>query len=517
MFIIALSIVTAGIEKMDLDKCTCLAANDESEQYEGEGAASPEEAAAILIAGLQNQNLKQIESAYAVETFSRNLNFEENIYRMQMWNADNPYCCFPEDAEIGYELNVGCRLKKILTQIRYLYMWMSVSEENIREREWHGSESIEEYEKQIFGDKDNDINIEFDGTFYDGKEILENLVEMDEERWTKAKARYGASHPENIKSVAALLYINGQEYMLFMDTVQHGDKWYVEDVGGIASSFISMDATKEGLISLKDLDISVEELQKTEYLAGQTKEKEFYEGNGAESPEEAAKNFIEGLRHHDLKKMESAYAIETFCKNLDFETYITPYGGWEAIDMYFPNEVNIGYEQNIVYRKEKVLQEIEYVYMSLIVNDESMDIFELYDGSESLEEFEARVFPGKNRAVKVNFEGIFLDPEGVLEQYANYDPEQYKALQKSRYGCNQPEDIETVMVLVAVDGQNYLMGMDMLQYNEKWYVGSIMGSSGMHVIGLRERESLLIPLEDLDIDLSRVKMYSVEKGEKDNG
>ena len=79
MFIIALSIVTAGIEKMDLDKCTCLAANDESEQYEGEGAASPEEAAAILIAGLQNQNLKQIESAYAVETFSRNLNFEENI------------------------------------------------------------------------------------------------------------------------------------------------------------------------------------------------------------------------------------------------------------------------------------------------------------------------------------------------------------------------------------------------------------------------------------------------------
>ena len=123
------------------------------------------------------------------------------------------------------------------------------------------------------------------------------------------------------------------------------------------------------------------------------------------------------------------------------------------------------------------------------------------------------MFPGKNRAVKVNFEGIFLDPEGVLEQYANYDPEQYKALQKSRYGCNQPEDIETVMVLVAVDGQNYLMGMDMLQYNEKWYVGSIMGSSGMHVIGLRERESVLIPLEDLDIDLSRVKMYSVEKGE----
>ena len=67
------------------------------------------------------------------------------------------------------------------------------------------------------------------------------------------------------------------------------------------------------------------------------------------------------------------------------------------------------------------------------------------------------------------------------------------------------------MVLVAVDGQNYLMGMDMLQYNEKWYVGSLMGNSGMHVIGLRGWQSVLIPLDNLDIDLSRVRMYSVEK------
>lgn len=49
-------------------------------------------------------------------------------------------------------------------------------------------------------------------------------------------------------SCIAVFELNGDEYMLSLDLVAYGDKWYIEECGGIISSLLSFDSSWMGIV-----------------------------------------------------------------------------------------------------------------------------------------------------------------------------------------------------------------------------------------------------------------------------
>ena len=224
-----------------------------------------------------------------------------------------------------------------------------------------------------------------------------------------------------------------------------------------------------------------------------------FEGKGADSPEDAVKNYLDALKTCDYNQIIRCYAVETFVENYN-------------IDRYIENLNSANVTMKMIYPKDDLLREtgkfevlasinkmIKYQIWNLSGSDffKKSSVIALRDNVQSVID---EAFPSnaeqRLRAIKFN---EFVPLEKILSYYAASDPSYNscdgelldgfnsainKNHEKSKriYGC---KDIKDVTASFYVEGTKYYYFAETIKYGRKWYIscnqGAVASISGMAI------------------------------------
>lgn len=231
-------------------------ADNTAVKMEGSGFSSPEEAVAAYIEGLQNSDIDQMISAHAVETYAENYSLVKTIERIKSYNITLGY--IPNISDFSTTLNVEYRRSSITDAIRYQYLILTNSSTLTGEHIGvpiplnESYESAEDLQNSLFVTDDTSYieNISFNGIFIDPNTL--NLPYSTEVNQKHRQKQADAINADKIESVACILSSNGCDYLLCMDVVQYGEKWYVLNGGGNLASILGLHSMSGGLALLED-------------------------------------------------------------------------------------------------------------------------------------------------------------------------------------------------------------------------------------------------------------------------
>lgn len=227
-----------------------------SGKIESDGFASPEEAVSAYIKGLQDNDLTEMLSAFAVETYAENYSLAKMVDRLQSYQPSLGF--IPTISDFSLELNIEQRRTRITGEIRAHYLVLtnsaSINEDNAGRPVIlsDGYESGDDLVSQLFATEDETYlsDIRFEGKFYNPADFSENyLAETNQKNLGKQAAVIDA---DEIKSTVAGLASAGTEFVLCMDTVRYGDRWFVLDAGGNIGSLLGIDTLHAGLLPIPE-------------------------------------------------------------------------------------------------------------------------------------------------------------------------------------------------------------------------------------------------------------------------
>lgn len=230
-----------------------------TERIEGSGWDTKEEAARAYIEGLMEQDVSKMLSACAVETFVEHFDLvrqtERNGAFMPVYNDSY----LPLNGEFSYQLNLERRRSQMTDLILYQYLAMTKSEasEVMSPVMLEPGQSAADLLSQIYGPEDLEITLE--------GEILPTCL-VSPEMLSVAVQRVAAmnayvDHADQLDSVAALLRVNGESYLLTLGTECFDGKWYITNYNHFLL-VMGMDSRTGGLVPISaTVDLRGETLQ----------------------------------------------------------------------------------------------------------------------------------------------------------------------------------------------------------------------------------------------------------------
>ena len=233
-----------------------------------------------------------------------------------------------------------------------------------------------------------------------------------------------------------------------------------------------------------------------------------YEGSGYSSPEAAIEAYANALKDNDLDKMVSAFAIESFNKNLDLDAYIDRTGVYIPYNMAIPEKNELEKKINIEQRRSSILTGI-WTQMSYIISPEYADVGDLnvpipMKNYGSANELFAELFPNNSSnifsSIKIgktmDVKGVakYLDDDSLADQY--YSTGFQKSFQKT-YDCFNPDDYQSIAIELEINHKDFLLFANAVQYSGKWYLYQFHGYLG-NITGLSQLTGGLVNLEMLD-------------------
>lgn len=202
------------------------------------------------------------------------------------------------------------------------------------------------------------------------------------------------------------------------------------------------------------------------------------EGEGFASSEEAVTAFLTGLKEHNMSAMKSTFAIETYAEHIDVNTLIERLGSYHNKIGWVPNDTEFALQCNILKREDNVLQELMNLYMTLIKCDvavgENVGMTVPYKKEEmDLTDFVENLFPGNKNTLDITFDVNQTIPEDVNDDFLKLQ-EVYDKM----YAHIQPDDLKPICVFLRVDDEEYLLYMDTVLYEDRWYIAELGGFLG---------------------------------------
>ena len=224
-------------------------------RMEGDGFAMPEDAAAAYIRGLQENDLNAMLSAFAVETYAEKYSITKMIERVGTYTPTFRY--LPNISPFSLQLNVEVRRSEIMNSIRSQYLVLTqagqLSEEYLMKPVPMGDKSAQEITDLLFAADDTPYlsNIRFENEFISPMVLSSNY--MNQHNLANIGKQAETIGANAMMSVAAKLYVNDVPYLLTMDTVQYGRKWYVASFPGNIGMILGIDSAHAGLISFDEV------------------------------------------------------------------------------------------------------------------------------------------------------------------------------------------------------------------------------------------------------------------------
>lgn len=218
--------------------------------YEGEGSATPEEAVALYLEGVQEESLPKMLSAFAIETYAAGFDWGAQLERIKMYSAATMNIKFPKTNPLFEAINVEARKSEIVGGIAVQFTAFQMPE-------------MDYYAPVTFTGDDADAQVaafvqQFEETTrsltlaklipvgFVEPSLLSEIYEDERNQGNLAKlaAIYGA---DEIQSKAACLMMSGKPYLLCCDTIRYGEKWYMLGLGGNIGQILGLSVTSGGI------------------------------------------------------------------------------------------------------------------------------------------------------------------------------------------------------------------------------------------------------------------------------
>lgn len=205
------------------------------------------------------------------------------------------------------------------------------------------------------------------------------------------------------------------------------------------------------------------------------------EGGGFDTPEAAVTFYVEQLRNMDVEGMISAYAVESFAEHYQLSKDLEYNRGslnkrYYATSDWLSQKNSYAKMLNLEKRRNTILESIRGQYLffagsALFTEDYDWPwVIHPSDIGEN-EQILDEIFPEADKEV---FENVVLVGFAVPETYADYLDyylEQYQEI----YGA---EDYEPVIAWLWMNGQDWVIAFDTVEYEGRWYLLKAGGKFG---------------------------------------
>jgi hypothetical protein len=236
------------------------------------------------------------------------------------------------------------------------------------------------------------------------------------------------------------------------------------------------------------------------------------EGPGFETPEEAAKAYLTGLKDQDINAMVSTFAVETYVEHYDLQAMVERLKTYTpSLEIRLPGNTDYNQQLNVVARQNQITGAILNQYMFYNATDELGDftptlLKEPDEAADFIEKFESDtedyVFADLEIGSSLSMESLpddlepdelesYLESEGLLENlqddlpedfledlYGNFvsEPNQNNIERQAKTIGVEAEDVANVVVAFEANGDTWVFCPQAVRYNGKWYLQSLQGN-----------------------------------------
>ena len=209
------------------------------------------------------------------------------------------------------------------------------------------------------------------------------------------------------------------------------------------------------------------------------------EGRGYDSPEEAFLAYTEALKTGDVSKILATFAIETYVENYDVEEFLDTYRSYTLGSSFLDGNTPYTKQLNLIARQDQISRQLQYLYAYISMGDEiNRTIITLTgnpydDAGEFMDKFVMDDWMEILAEMQVDDDFQYLD-DFMDDKNLDRAEEQLED-QCNIYGC---EEIVPLALEVELDGEEYLMTINVARYGDKWYnltlygtIASVVGAS----------------------------------------
>lgn len=456
------------------------------EETAPQGFDSPERAIAAYLEGLKVNDLKAMLATFGGDTYARHYLSQEAAKRGQ---TDAAALSVPEE-----ESTEAVLARSVFTE----GMNGDISDDILRQY-------------AIFFELNQDpkgyIKVEEDGK---AEELLEQMSnKMQAVDFTSLKLlgfippgnmieRYSSgAHQKNLPDIAkgygadafdsriAAIQIGKKKYVIFFDVVEYDGKWFNLQLGGTLANMAALDKEMVGTILLDAEDEKV--LKQSAGLVPYDSQNVYemekasnsslsIEGKGYDSPQEAAKAYLEALKESDLSRMMSTFAVETYVDHFDIQAQIefTDYYTFMSQEINLPVVNDFSRDLNMQSRKKKIregiLKQYGGIYNTTIAysdNTPRTDDVVRKEQFISTEDMVNTIHPN-------SIEILGYIPFSTLSEV--YDLEKFEkntAEKAKRCGADK---MEASALIFELGKTKYFFCVDTVEYNGKWYNKELGGT-----------------------------------------
>ena len=222
--------------------CLCLSlmtavAEDSSAQlssfsYEGEGFATPQEAATNYLEGLQALDYSKMIRSFAIESYAINVDLKAELTRLHVFFPTTASTKFPGNQEFFININTEARKNEVVMDIYFQFLTLfapgiDASKGPIILKD---ENSIDEFMALFPADASGIAQTIVIGECLDPFALNDMYVTEDFQNVLEQRRQvYGA---DEIQSVPIWFSLHDKFYILGCDAVRYGEKWYLVSLTG---------------------------------------------------------------------------------------------------------------------------------------------------------------------------------------------------------------------------------------------------------------------------------------------
>ncbi len=198
------------------------------------------------------------------------------------------------------------------------------------------------------------------------------------------------------------------------------------------------------------------------------------EGPGYDTPEDAAKAYLEALKNQDVDAMVATFAVESYAENYDLQVMFERLQCYSpTLDMKLPAGRDYNNEINIEGRRAAILRLIESQYFLYNVPSASLDVTTLLtDNPNLISDMEKET---KNYVFSdLKITGT-MAPEEMTDLYLSENNQENISKQVKPYGVDS-KDIANVVITFEADGDTWYFCPQMICYDGRWYIQTLTGN-----------------------------------------
>ena len=225
-----------------------------------------------------------------------------------------------------------------------------------------------------------------------------------------------------------------------------------------------------------------------------------YEGPGWDTPEDAVRYYLEGLKEQDLGKMIGAYAVETYIDHFDLRAMLTRMGAYTpGMTPRLPSAGDLLRAINIEARKNEIVHSIQFQMTSICLPEHDFSRSIPFARDTIDEEVEAFVGGLEKAFGAIDFGTLnvllFVPPEFISELYASESNQENIKRQIAPTGA---DEARSVVAVFAVGSKACVLFCDVMRYEDRWFMLRAQGNIG-NLLGLSWDTGGLIAVSRIEL------------------